>query len=80
MKQYWVIEDHLDGRFYLMPEDTPEEELEEIEDTCETCGDHDSIIGKFSNWKQLKRQLTDNGGWFPYSDGYLQSVFKEDNQ
>ena len=80
MKQYWVIEDYLDGRFYLMPEDTPEEELEEIEDTCETCGDHDSIIGKFSNWKQLKRQLTDNGGWFPYSDGYLQSVFKEDNQ
>ena len=80
MKRYWVIENHLDGGFYLMPEDTPEEELEEIEDTCEICGDHDSIIGQFSNWKQLKRQLNDNGGWFPYSDGYLQSVFEEDNQ
>lgn len=80
MKQYWVIENHLDGGFYLMPEDTPEEELGEIEAPCDICGDHDSIIGQFSNWKQLKRQLNDNGGWFPYSDRYLQSVFEEDNQ
>jgi hypothetical protein len=25
MKQYWVIEDHLDGGLYLIPEDTPNE-------------------------------------------------------
>ncbi|MFK4838385.1 hypothetical protein ACI1UE_01580 [Lactococcus petauri] len=56
MKQYWVIENHLDGGFYLMPEDTPEEELEELEDTCDMCGDHDSIIGQFSEWKQLKKK------------------------
>lgn len=80
MKQYWVIENHLDGGFYLMPEDTSEEELEEVEDTCEMCGDHDSIIGQLSNWKQLKKQMTDDEGWCPYSDEYLQSVFEEDNQ
>jgi hypothetical protein len=80
MKQYWVIEDHLDGEFYLMPEDTPEEELEEAEDTCGMCGDHDSIIGQFSDWEQLKKQMTDDEGWCPYSDEYLQSVFEEDNQ
>ncbi len=80
MKQYWVIENHLDGGFHLMPEDTPEEELEEIEDTCDMCGDHDSIIGQFSDWKQLKKEMTDDEGWCPYSDEYLQSVFEEDNQ
>ena len=80
MKQYWVIEDHLDEGFYLMPEDTPEEELGEIETPCETCGDHDSIIGQFSNWKQLKKEMTDDEGWCLYSDEYLQSVFEEDNQ
>ena len=53
MKQYWVIKDHLDGGLYLKPEDTPEEELREVEVYCESCGDHDSIIGQFSNWKQL---------------------------
>ena len=57
MKQYWIIEDHLDGGLHLMPEDTPEEELEEIEDYCDTCGDNDLIIGKFSNWEQLKLSL-----------------------
>lgn len=80
MKQYWVIENHLDGGFYLMPEDTPEEELGEIETPCEMCGDHDSIIGQFSDWKQLKNEMTDDEGWCPYSDEYLQSVFEEDNQ
>lgn len=80
MKQFWVIENHLDGGFYLMPEDTPEEELGEIETPCETCGDHDSIIGQFSNWKQLKKEMTDDEGWCLYSDEYLQSVFEEDNQ
>ena len=80
MKQYWVIENHLDGGFYLMPEDAPEEELEEIENTCEMCGDHDSIIGQFSEWNQLKKEMTDDEGWCPYSDEYLQSVFEEDNQ
>ena len=80
MKKYWVIEDHLGGGFHLMSEDTPEEELREVEVYCETCGDHDSIIGQFSNWKQLKRQMTDDEGWCPYSDEYLQSVFEEDNQ
>ena len=80
MKQYWVIENHLDGGFYLMSEDTPEEDLEEIEDTCDMCGDNDSIIGQFSDWKQLKKQMTDDEGWCPYSDEYLQSVFEEDNQ
>ena len=80
MKQYWVIENHLDGGFYLMPEDTPEEELGEIETPCEMCGDHDSIIGQFSDWKQLLKEMTDDEGWCPYSDEYLQSVFEEDNQ
>ena len=80
MKKYWVIENHLDGGFYLMPEDAPEEELEEVEDTCDMCGDHDSIIGQFSDWNQLKREMTDDEGWCPYSDEYLQSVFEEDNQ
>ena len=80
MKQYWVIENHIDGEFHLMSEDIPEEELAEIETPCEMCGDHDSIIGQFSNWKQLKRQMTDDDGWCPQSDEYLQSVFEEDNQ
>ncbi|MCO0815370.1 hypothetical protein EFN85_14275 [Lactococcus lactis] len=80
MKQYWVIENHLDGGFYLMSEDIPEEELGEIETPCEMCGDNDSIIGQFSDWQQLKRQMTDAEGWCPYSDEYLQSVFEEDNQ
>ena len=44
------------------------------------CGDHDSIIGQFSDWKQLKKEMTDDEGWCPYSDEYLQSVFEEDNQ
>ena len=77
MKNFWVIEGHLDGGLYLMPEDTPEEELEEVEDVCDTCGDSDLIIGKFSDWKQLKRQMTDDEGWCPYQDEYLQSVFEE---
>lgn len=78
MKNFWVIEGHLDGGLYLIPEDVPEEELEEIEDFCDKCGDHDSIIGKFSDWKQLKRQVTDDEGWYRYSDEYLQSVFEDD--
>lgn len=69
MKQYWVIENHLDGGLYLMPEDT-----------CDMCGDCDSIIGQFSNWKQLKKEMTDDEGWCPYSDEYLQSVFEEESQ
>lgn len=77
MKKYWVIENHLDRGFYLMPEDTQEEELEEIEDTCETCGDFDSVIGQFSDWKQLKKEMTNDGGWCPYSDEYLEYVFEE---
>ncbi|NEX50481.1 hypothetical protein [Lactococcus lactis] len=80
MKQYWVIENHLDGGFYLMSEDIPEEELGEIEAPCKMCGDHDSIIGQFSDWNQLKKEMTDDEGWCPYSDEYLQSVFEEDNQ
>ena len=80
MKQYWVIENHIDGEFHLMSEDIPEEELAEIETPCEMCGDHDSIIGQFSNWNQLKKEMTDDEGWCPYSDEYLQSVFEEDNQ
>ena len=80
MKQYWVIKDHLDGGLYLKPEDTPEEELREVEVYCEMCGDHDSIIGQFSNWEQLKKQLTKVEDWCPYSDEYLQSVFEEVNQ
>lgn len=79
MKQYWVIENHLDGGFYLMPEET-QEELGEIETPCEMCGDHDSIIGQFSEWNQLKKEMTDDEGWCPYSDEYLQLVFEEDNQ
>ena len=80
MNKYWVVEDHLGGGFYLMPEDTPEEELREVEVYCDTCGDNDSIIGQFSNWNQLKKEMTDDEGWCPYSDEYLQSVFEEDNQ
>ena len=80
MKKYWVVEDHLGGGFYLMPEDTPEEELREVEVQCDKCGDNDSIIGQFSNWNQLKKEMTDDEGWCPYSDEYLQSVFEEDNQ
>lgn len=76
MKKYWVVEGHLGGGLYLMSEDTPEEELEEIEDYCDTCGDNDLIIGKFSNWEQLKKEITDNEDWCPYSDEYLQSVFE----
>ncbi|AFR52620.1 hypothetical protein BM13_28 [Lactococcus phage BM13] len=68
------------GGFYLMPEDTPEEELREVEVYCDTCGDNDSIIGQFSNWNQLKKEMTDDEGWCPYSDEYLQSVFEEDDQ
>ena len=55
MKQYWIIEDHLDGGLHLISEDTPEEELEEVENTCDECGDFDLIIGKFSNWNQLEK-------------------------
>ncbi|MEY2385696.1 hypothetical protein KGN15_000810 [Lactococcus lactis] len=80
MKQYWVIENHMDRGFYLMSEDIPEEELGEIETPCEMCGDHDSIIGQVSDWKQFKKLTTDDEGWCPYSDEYLQSVFEEDNQ
>ena len=80
MKKYWVVEDHLGGGFYLMPEDTPEEELREVEVYCDTCVDNDSIIGQFSNWNQLKKEMTDDEGWCPYSDEYLQSVCEEDNQ
>ena len=76
MKQYWVIEDHLGGGFYLASEDTSEEELEEFEEYCDTCGDSDLIIGKFSDWKQLKKEMADDEGWCPYSDEYLQSVFE----
>ena len=76
MKQYWIIEDHLDGGLYIMPGDTSEEELEEVEDTCDTCGDNDLIIGKFSNWEQLKKEMTDNEDWCSYSDEYLKSVFE----
>ena len=72
MKQYWVIKNHLDGGFYLMPE----EELEEVEDTCDECGDFDSVIGKFSNWNQLKKEMTDVRDWCPYSDEYLKSLFE----
>lgn len=79
MKQYWVIKDHLDGGLYLRPEDTPEEELREVEVYCESCGDHDSIIGQFSNWEQLKKQLIKVEDWCSYSDEYLQSVFDEAN-
>ena len=76
MKQYWIIEDHLDGGLYIMPEDTSEDELEEVEDTCDECGDFDLIIGKFSNWNQLKKEITDDEGWCPYSDEYLKSLFE----
>lgn len=76
MIKYWFIEDRLGGGFYLMPEDATEEELEEVEEYCDTCGDSDSIIGQFSNWKQLKKEMNDDKGWYPYSDEYLQSVFK----
>jgi hypothetical protein len=76
MKQYWIIEDHLDGGLYIMPEDTPEDELEEVEDTCDECGDFDSVIGKFSNWNQLKKEMTDVKDWCPYSDEYLKSLFE----
>lgn len=30
MKKYWVVEDHLGGGLYLMSENTPEKELEEV--------------------------------------------------
>lgn len=76
MKKYWIIKDHLDGGLHLMSGDIPEEELGEIETTCEMCGDHDYIIGRFSDWKQLKKEMTDDEGWCPYSDEYLQSVFE----
>ena len=77
MKQYWIIEDHLDGGLYIMPEDTSEDELEEVEDTCDECGDFDSVIGKFSNWNQLKKEMTDVKDWCPYSDEYLKSLFEQ---
>lgn len=71
MKQYWIIEDHLDGGLYIMPEDTSEDEL-----ACDECGDFDSVIGKFSNWNQLKKEMTDVRDWCPYSDEYLKSLFE----
>ncbi|MDU0406147.1 hypothetical protein ML8HA_01949 [Lactococcus lactis] len=53
MKKYWVVEDHLGGGFYLMPEDTPEEELREVEVYCDTCGDND-----FYYWSVFKLEST----------------------
>ncbi|AFE86736.1 hypothetical protein LLAPH_191_0002 [Lactococcus phage ASCC191] len=76
MKQYWVIKDHLDEWLHLMSGDTPEEELEQADFTCNECGRFDLIIGKFSNWNQLKKEMTDNEDWCPYSDEYLQSLFE----
>lgn len=73
MTKYWVVENHLDGGFYLLPENTPEDDLENVEEICDMCGDRDRIIGQFSNWKQLKKAIT--CGF--YSDEYLQSVFEE---
>lgn len=49
--EYFYVAGHLYGDYLarIKPEDDPDELLEQIEETCPTCGDSDFVLDKVSN-------------------------------
>lgn len=69
----YIIECHSESSLYYVDED----EIDFYTGYCDQCGDSDTFIGEFENWKQLKKSLTYDG-WCGYSDEYLMSIFDKE--
>jgi hypothetical protein len=67
-----IAHDHLGGGLYSCEED----EIDQIDIYCETCGDSDDYLGEFDNVDELKKYCKINF-WYSYSDEYLENLFKE---
>ena len=68
-----IAHNHLGGSLYSCEED----EIDQIDIYCETCGDSDDYLGEFDSVDELKKYCNKNS-WYSYSDEYLENIFKED--
>ena len=70
-----IAHDHLGCGLYSFEED----EIDQIDIYCETCGDSDDYLGEFDNVDELKKYIKKNS-WLSYSDEYLENLFKESHK
>ena len=67
----YVAENHCGG-FYFISAD----EVDEVEEYCETCRDYDRYIGEFENVEEIRKLF----GYYPFSsydNEYLEEFLKE---
>ncbi len=67
-----VAENHCGG-FYFVSAD----EVDEVEEYCETCSDHDNYIGEFENIEEIRKRF-EYSPFSLYDKGYLEEFLKEE--
>ena len=58
MVQYAVVEGHLNGNY--VAEISSGEDIELIEEICETCFDSDFVLGVYDTEEEAKKHLQDS--------------------
>lgn len=73
--KYYLVYGHETGSLYFLDVDQFSEE--EIEEYCETCGDHDQILGVVESAGDIKKVINESD--FDFYEDYIEEIINEFN-
>lgn len=73
--KYYLVYGHDTGSLYFLGVDQFSEE--EIEEYCETCGDHDQILGVVKNANDIRNVIAESD--FDFYEDYVEEIIDKFN-
>lgn len=71
--KYYLVYGHETGSLYFLNVD--QFSKKEIEEDCETCGDHDQILGVVKNTDDIRNVIDKSS--FDFQEDYIEEIINE---
>lgn len=71
-KEFYLVDAHVGDSYFVEVNKDDDNQIEDIEERCETCGDNDWVMGLVKSKQDVKKLATE----YDYTPDYVDKMIK----